>query len=95
MSYWLNQGAPKEKLNLAVPSYGRTFTLADPQLNGVNASAIGPGRAGPYTRQDGTLGYNEICEQHKAGDWNVVFDWQRRVPYAYKDNQWVSYDNVQ
>lgn len=92
MKYWLNQGASKEKLILGVPTYGRTFALSSAQSNQNGSPARGAGDAGPYTKEPGMLGYNEICEQ--LNSWNVHFDEERRVPYAYKGNQWLSYDNV-
>ncbi|XP_034946301.1 chitinase-3-like protein 1 [Chelonus insularis] len=94
VNYWLSQGAPKEKLVVGVPSYGRAFTLADSKKNYIGAPTRGPGKAGPYTREPGMLGYNEICEMHLKGGWNVYFDEERRVPYTHKNDQWIGYDNV-
>lgn len=59
IKYWLNLGAPKSKLIMGIPLYGRTFTLAGTQ-NGIGAPAIGGGTAGPYTNQAGMLNYNEV-----------------------------------
>ncbi|XP_015117974.1 chitinase-3-like protein 1 [Diachasma alloeum] len=94
VKYWLKQGAPKEKLVLGMPLYGRSFTLENPSDNRVGAPARGPGMAGPYTREPGMLGYNEICEMHAMGGWKVVFNMEHFVPYTTMGNQWVSYDNV-
>ncbi|XP_076284259.1 chitinase-3-like protein 1 [Lasioglossum baleicum] len=92
--YWLSNGAPADKLIVGIPSYGRTFTLANPSNNGVGAPATGPGNAGPYTREAGMLGYNEICESVSQGGWTIRREDQQRVPYAVKGNQWVGYDDV-
>ncbi|XP_043255023.1 chitinase-3-like protein 1 [Colletes gigas] len=92
--YWLSEGAPPEKLILGVPSYGRSFTLANANDNGIGALATGPGIAGPYTREQGSLGYNEICANLREGGWTVVRESDQRVPYAFKGNQWVGYDDV-
>ncbi|XP_076164931.1 chitinase-3-like protein 1 [Ptiloglossa arizonensis] len=91
--YWLSQGASAEKIVLGVPAYGRSFTLVNPVNNGIGALSSGPGNAGPYTQQGGTLGYNEICSYLSQGGWTVVRDQEQRVPYAYKGNQWVGYDD--
>ncbi|XP_053984693.1 chitinase-3-like protein 1 [Hylaeus volcanicus] len=91
--YWLSQGAPAEKLILGIPSYGRSFTLANAANNGLGASAIGPGTIGRYTGEPGTLGYNEICENLNQGGWTVVREPKQLVPYAFKGNQWVGYDD--
>ncbi|XP_046436427.1 probable chitinase 2 [Neodiprion fabricii] len=92
--YWLSQGAPAEKLVLGTALYGRTFTLSNFAKNVPGSEASGPGTAGPYTRQRGMLGYNEICEQEVKPTWTTAWDEQQRVPYAHNGNQWVSYDNV-
>lgn len=60
MNYWLQLGAPASLINLGMATYGHSFTLADPAQHGFYATTWGPGTAGPYTRQSGTLGYNEV-----------------------------------
>ena len=59
-NYWVNKGAPKEKLIIGMPMYGRTFTLANAALPGIGATATGPGRAGKYTREAGFLSFYEV-----------------------------------
>ncbi|GFY52631.1 probable chitinase 10, partial [Trichonephila inaurata madagascariensis] len=93
INYWISQGAPREKLVLGMGLYGRSFTLQRAEINGFNASAPQKGRAGPYTREPGSLGYNEICEMQATQKWNVVWDDYYMAPYAYQDRQWVGYDN--
>uniref|UniRef100_A0A6G1S735 chitinase n=1 Tax=Aceria tosichella TaxID=561515 RepID=A0A6G1S735_9ACAR len=96
VNYWLQQGAPREKLMLGVGSYGRSFTLDKEQVNGINAPASQKGRAGPYTREPGSLGYNELCEAFKRSpqSWTIVRDPDYLAPYAYnRERQWVGYDD--
>lgn len=98
VNYWLAQGAAREKLMLGVGSYGRSFTLDKSNLNGINAPASQKGRAGPYTREPGSLGYNEICKslQESPQSWTIVRDPDYLAPYAYTNNderQWVGYDD--
>ncbi|XP_015439740.1 PREDICTED: probable chitinase 3 [Dufourea novaeangliae] len=93
--YWLSQGASPNKLILGIPSYGRSFTLANAGNNGIGAPAVGPGTVGPYTREAGMLGYNEICEKLRQGGWTINRDGQQLVPYMVQGNQWVGYDDVQ
>jgi chitinase len=79
---------------MGMPLYGQSFTLADPKENGLNAKAPGPGQAGEFTRVAGFLAYYEICDRILNKGWTVVQDEKGRMgPYAYKDNQWVSFDD--
>lgn len=60
MHYWMEQGAPAEKLVMGMPLYGQSFQLADAKRNGLNAKAPGPGQAGEFTRAAGFLAYYEV-----------------------------------
>lgn len=37
--------------------------------------------------------YLQICEYLKAGAWTDVWDEQQKVPYSFKSNQWVGYED--
>lgn len=89
VKYWLSKGCPKEKLVLGIPTYGRTFALQDPSQNGINSPVSGAGDAGPFTRQAGFLGYNEIL----LNNWDSKWQDDQKVPYAFNGNQWVGYDD--
>lgn len=94
MNYWIEKGAPRDKLVMGMPLYGQSFTLSDAKNNGLNANAPGPGKAGEFTRAAGFLSYYEICDRIMNQGWTVVRDPQGRMgPYAYKGNQWVSFDD--
>ncbi|GJQ66213.1 hypothetical protein Trydic_g4271 [Trypoxylus dichotomus] len=90
---WVQKGGDKDKLIIGLPIYGRTFTLANANENWVGARAYNGGTAGPCTREAGILGYNEICQQLRQGGWTEKWDDEAYVPYAYKGNQWVTFDN--
>lgn len=70
VSYWINEGAPPDKLVLGVPLYGRSFTLSTGQTT-PPAPASGPGTAGDILHQAGYLSYLEICSEVQEG-WTVV-----------------------
>ncbi|KAM8712428.1 hypothetical protein ACLKA7_012873 [Drosophila subpalustris] len=95
VKYWLGAGAPPEKLVLGVPFYGRTFTLASAEQHSPGAAHIGRGIAGPFSREPGVLGYNELCGLLQHDGWTEEWDDEQHVPYAFKDRQWVGYENVQ
>ncbi|EAA03527.5 AGAP011033-PA, partial [Anopheles gambiae str. PEST] len=91
---WLGAGLDPSKLVLGVPVFGHTFKLSSTSDTRIGAPTIGPGDAGPYTLEPGTLSYLEICEKLAAGDYTKTFSSVQQVPYAYRGNQWISYDDV-
>ncbi|CAH0759609.1 unnamed protein product [Diatraea saccharalis] len=93
VEYWLKAGCPPEKLILGVPFFGHTFTLKDADDNRVRAPVTGPGIAGPYTNSSGIIGYDEFCVKLQTGPWTVRRDNYAKVPYAFSDANWVSYDD--
>ena len=62
MNYYVKKGAPANKLNLGIGTYGCSFTLQSSSNNGVGAPISGPGKRGPYLEADGELAYNEVRE---------------------------------
>ena len=59
LSYWASQGAPRHKLLLGTPFYGRTFTLANPNQDKPGARSSGPGKGGEFTEEPGTTRLSE------------------------------------
>ncbi|KAJ8318008.1 hypothetical protein KUTeg_003099 [Tegillarca granosa] len=59
--YWVLQGAPKDKLNIGIATYGRSFTLLNPTVDyRIGAAALRPGPEGKYTRESGFQAYYEV-----------------------------------
>ncbi|KAJ8966356.1 hypothetical protein NQ317_006815 [Molorchus minor] len=92
---WIERGADPQKLVLGLGIYGRSFTLSDSSNTALGAPSSGAGNSGSYTLEAGMLGYLEICELQLAGGWTTVWDDEQKVPYTYKGNQWVGYDNAE
>lgn len=94
VKHWIKRGAPSTKIIMGVPTYGQSFTLANAGNHGLNAPASGGGQAGEFTRAAGILAYYEICDRIKHKGWTPVRD-KKIGSYAYKGNQWVSFDDVE
>nr|CAD7402605.1 unnamed protein product [Timema poppensis] len=95
INYWISEGVPRRKIVMGMPLYGQSFQLAQASTNGLNSRAPGPGQAGEFTRAAGFLAYYEICDRVKNRGWTVVKDpLDRMGPYAFKGNQWVSFDDA-
>ena len=71
---WVRQGAPKEKLIIGMPVYGRTFTLVDKTQFDIGAPATGGGEPGRYTGEAGFLSYYEICDFLHKDNTTLVWD---------------------
>ncbi|XP_043859474.1 oviduct-specific glycoprotein-like [Dromiciops gliroides] len=91
MTLWEKKGVPLEKLIMGFPTYGRTFDILKSN-KGVGAPAFGPASAGNYTQESGFWAYYEICPFLKEATKKWIK--HQSVPYAYKKNTWVAYDDV-
>lgn len=58
----MKQGAPKEKLMIGMPTYGRSFTLVDKEKFDIGAPASGGGTSGNFTNESGFLSYYEVLQ---------------------------------
>ncbi|KAL0838546.1 hypothetical protein ABMA28_016654 [Loxostege sticticalis] len=65
IKFYLENGADRDKLVLGIPTYGRSYTLFNPDAVEIGAPADGPGEQGDATREKGYLAYYEICEALK------------------------------
>ncbi|XP_052859896.1 probable chitinase 2 [Anopheles cruzii] len=104
IAYVRKSGCPMEKFTLGITTHAKTYTVAPGRLMAPGIAAIGPGQPGPFTRVAGSLGYNELCEILKpnrtapnggGGQWVVKLLAQNAVKYAYRDDQWITFDGVE
>ncbi|KAJ9584392.1 hypothetical protein L9F63_021261, partial [Diploptera punctata] len=94
LRHFLKMGAPARKLVMGVPMYGRTFILEDPDSTTIiGAPAKEQGFAGPFTREVGFMGYNEICLNLSSGGWKQFWDEESLTPYAVQNEKVFSYDD--
>nr|XP_023030252.1 probable chitinase 2 [Leptinotarsa decemlineata] len=103
INYMLQLGAVPSKLVLGIPLYGRTFIMENPPLaSSKRKPRLGDlsentGFQGIYTRENGFMGYNEICMELKntTSDWKTYWDSESRTPFAVSGKRVISYDNEQ
>ncbi|XP_043461706.1 uncharacterized protein LOC122498159 isoform X3 [Leptopilina heterotoma] len=94
INHLIKQGASSEKIVLGIPTYGRSYTLFNEDSTDIGSPADGPGNEGDATREKGYLAYYEICENVQKDEWEVVQPNPEAMgPYAFKENQWVGYDD--
>ncbi|KAK3739099.1 hypothetical protein QZH41_018243 [Actinostola sp. cb2023] len=92
VQYWIDKGAPANKIALGLGTYGRAFKLVNRNNNGLGAAARGNPTKGQYTRESGFLAYYEICKMNlkvTPAEKSAV-----RAPYGYVNDDWVGYDDV-
>ncbi|XP_071128455.1 acidic mammalian chitinase-like [Mytilus edulis] len=77
---------------MGMASYGRSFILNNTSETGLGAPSSGQGTAGSTTREKGFLSYYEICYDIMYQNWTEIWLDEQKVPYAYHDNQWISFE---
>jgi len=95
IKFYVQNGASRNKLVLGIPTYGRSYTLANFDAYDIDSPATGPGEAGADTKEDGYLAYYEICEKIIDDGWQMETMYPGIMgPYAHSGNQWVGFDDV-
>jgi len=85
-TYWANKGMPLNKIVLGVPFYARSYNLVVPIAQGMDVPVNGPGLG------RGKLNYTSVCHFLSSGA-TKEFEIHSQVPFAYKDYDWVAYEN--
>lgn len=76
-----------------MPTYGRSFELANDTQFDIGAPANGGGTPGKYTSEAGFMSYYEICDFLHEDNTTLVWDNEQQVPFAYREDQWVGFDD--
>ncbi|CAF3160110.1 unnamed protein product [Rotaria sp. Silwood2] len=76
-------------------TYGRIFKLLNNSDSGNRLLSSGPGEPEKYTKEYGFIAYYEICEKLNNGQWIIKYDDIQKSMYAYDEDTWISYDNIQ
>lgn len=97
IDYFIKLGAPLEKLMLGLPFYGRTFITT--QDGNLGDDSDDKGFPGPFTRENGFMGYNEICQalSSTSEEWKSQWDVESSEALAKvqlnNETRVVSYDS--
>ncbi len=101
VTYWTNLGLLASKINLGIPLFGLSWTLARSQSSSNSfvppISAVGVGPAGDITGANNTMAFYEICSAIRNNGWKVFSDPDKKIgPYAVSPTDpktWVGYDD--
>lgn len=80
---WINAGATRDKINVGIPFYGRTFTLLNADDHVFHSPITGGGH--PLTPS-----YKQICTNFI--NYTQVWSDEQQISYKYYKDQWLSYD---
>nr|AXB87806.1 chitinase 8 [Sogatella furcifera] len=97
VDYLLSNGVAPGKLVMGIPAYGRTFNLKNPEAKEVKLGdpTQDTGFPGPYTKENGFMGYNEICaELGKDSSWEEWFDNTTKTQFARNEQKVISFDDA-
>ncbi|XP_015794801.1 chitinase-3-like protein 1 [Tetranychus urticae] len=91
--YWLEKGAPVNKLILGLATFGRSFAIKNPDDCFIGAKAFKPSHNDTNTPEIGSYGFNQICSMQRNAKWNIQRDSNLLAPFACKDNLFIGYDD--
>jgi len=92
--YLRQKGAHPNKTIIVVPFKGSAFVLKDLNQTGKYAPTVPNSKEKLTWKYDHPL-YHELCvEIQKDNGWVMEWDSTGMVPYMYKGNQWISYENT-
>ncbi|KAH9364227.1 hypothetical protein HPB48_000548 [Haemaphysalis longicornis] len=70
------------------------YNRGDTEVRSPLRGGDGRGRPGPFTVTPGRMAYFEICYNVYRNSWARVFDTATSCPYAYREQEWVTYDDA-
>ncbi|GAB6031999.1 hypothetical protein CHUAL_010376 [Chamberlinius hualienensis] len=93
MQYYVKHGIDKSKTLFGLTFYGRAYTMDNRKFHFVGDPAQNAPQLGNFSKEIGLINYNEMCVEVRS-TWTKKWDNYQHVPYAYKDDYWVSYEDA-
>ncbi|GLV36208.1 Chitinase 2 [Carabus blaptoides fortunei] len=101
VKYMIELGMDPSKLIMGLALYGRTFYLTEETLGSsqqrptLGALAKNVGFQGSFSRENGFMGYNEICLELKntTSNWTKHWDETTQTPFAINGDKVITYDD--
>ncbi|XP_076438091.1 chitotriosidase-1-like [Babylonia areolata] len=98
INWILNTSIPRQKLNLGLAFYGRSFNLSDAHNTQVGAPQNGPGAGGELLGDPGVMVYYEVCKLLTEHN-DTITEAGRlpgtQAPYVVDGVRWTGYDDVE
>ncbi|ESO96266.1 hypothetical protein LOTGIDRAFT_94382, partial [Lottia gigantea] len=93
MQYYISSGLLPSKTIVGIPTYGRSYKLANPRNSGLHAPAVGRGDPSPSRKLRGVYTYTDVCIAIKNGA-KFSTDAKSHGKYLVKGDNWVAYDDT-
>ncbi|XP_013176359.1 PREDICTED: probable chitinase 2 isoform X2 [Papilio xuthus] len=99
LRYLMYQGISPKKIILGLALFGRTFILEKADTEDIEFGRTpvkSEGFDGPYTKERGFIGYNEICMEltKNDNDWIRLWHEKTATPYLRNGDKIITYDNA-
>ena len=78
---------PKNKINVGLSTFGRTYNLAYNNVRSINVPIAGLGI------NNGTVAYNQICKFLRKPETTYIYNERLQVPFAYNGYDLIAFDN--
>jgi GH18 family chitinase len=77
---------------LTIAGYGRTYRLKNVKDHSIGDEAIGRGNGSKYIKNGYNIPFYEVCDRIKNQNWIKQRN-NNEGPFAYKEDQWMSFDD--
>ncbi|XP_046974883.1 probable chitinase 2 [Vanessa cardui] len=98
INYLLSHGLTPSKMVFGLPMYGRTYWFTSRNVKDIiygETTTKTTGFQGQFSKEDGFMGYNEICLEisNKSSLWTQHWEEHTSTPYIRDEERFITYDN--